>query len=167
MSMRLLSAISVCVCAAAISLAQPPSRMGPGGSLSPADLAGRRVSFLSQQLNLTDAQKEQATTIFTDAGNAEAAVRDKLKAAHESLAAAVKKNDAAGIDAAAGTVGSLTTQSTTINAKANAAFYQLLTDDQKSNFNVEAMGLGFGGGMGGPGGRMGGGAPMGSRGRRN
>ncbi len=128
---------------------------------NPPDLAEhiqRRVSFMAKRLSLTAAQQQQATTIFTDAAAAEKSVFQQMRTAHESLKAAVEKNDTAAIEQLAGTVGNLTTQLTTAHAKAAAAFYQVLTPDQHSKFaQIEehgpgmGMGRGIGPGHGGPG----------------
>ena len=82
-----------------------------------------------------------------------------MRTAHDSLKAAIQKNDAAGIEQAANTIGSLTTQMTVAHAKAQAA---LLPDaphpDQQTKMNEleskhHGMGMrGRGFGHGGPGG---------------
>ena len=146
---KLTSVLTLCVCAAAFAVAQPQQRMGSGTPPTPTEIAQRRVSFLTQQLSLTDVQVQQATTIFSNAATAEAAVRDNMKTAHEALTAAIKKNDAAGIEQASTTIGTLTAQSTSTDAKANAAFYQILTADQQASFQPGGFGMGMGGGMGG------------------
>ena len=126
---------------------------GRGAPPDPATMAQRRVEFLTNLLTLTTAQQQEATTIFTNAATAEAAVRANLKAAHDSLSAAVQKNDVATIDQVSITIGNLTAQSTSIDAKANAAFYQILTPDQQAKFNQSRGGFGPGPGPGGFGGR--------------
>ena len=115
----------------------------------------RRVDSLSNLLTLTDSQKQQATTIFTAAANAETSVHTNLKTAHDSLTAAVNKNDLASIDQISTTIGNLTAQQTSIEAKANAAFYQILTPDQQTKFaQIEQRGpFGRGPGPAGFGGR--------------
>jgi Spy/CpxP family protein refolding chaperone len=91
------------------------------------------VQFLPQELSLTAAQQEQATTIFLAAATAEDSSRTNVKAAHDALKAAIKNNDGAAIDAAAKTIATLTAQSISAEAKAQAAFYQILTPEQQSN----------------------------------
>ncbi len=127
----------------------------------PAERIQHRVSFLSKHLSLTAAQQQQATTIFTDAMAAEKSVFGQIRTAHDSLKAAVEKNDTAAIDQLAGTIGNLTTQLTAAHAKADAAFYLVLTPDQHSKFTQMegqgpgpgmGMGRGMGHGHGGPGG---------------
>ena len=58
-----------------------------------------------------------------------------MKTAHESLKAAIQKNDSAGIEQAANTIGNLTTQMISAHAKAQAAFYQTLTPEQQTKMN--------------------------------
>src|SRR6185437_5999172 len=95
------------------------------------------------------------------------ATHDQIRAAHDSLKAAIQKNDAAGIEQAANTIGNLTTQMISSHAKAQAAFYQTLTPDQQTKMNEmesrhHGMGMGrrrFGHGPGGPGGASGPGGP--------
>jgi Spy/CpxP family protein refolding chaperone len=118
----------------------------------PATMAQRRVQHLTTLLNLSAAQQQQATTIFTNAATAASAARNNMRSAHQALATAVKNNDAAAIDQAAAAIGTLTAQMTSAEAKANAAFYQILTPDQQSKLSqLEAERPGFGLGMG-PGG---------------
>src|SRR3954466_11755992 len=83
-----------------------------GNPPSAADMVQHRVSMLARQLTLTDAQQQQATTIFTNSANASTAARDGLKTARQTLSDAVKNNNTAAIDQAAATIGSLTAQMT-------------------------------------------------------
>jgi len=122
---------------------------GSGNPPSAADLAQRKVDFLTRQLTLTTAQQQQATTIFTNSATADATVRANLQTAHQSLNDAVKSNNSAAIDQAAATIGSLTAQLSSSDAKADAAFYQILTADQQAKF---AQFQGRGPGRFGPGG---------------
>jgi Spy/CpxP family protein refolding chaperone len=118
---------------------------------SPAEFVQRRIEHLTSALSLTTAQQQQATTIFTNAANAATALRDSSNAARQSLSAAVKSNDTTGIDLASTTIGNLTAQLTALNAKADAAFYLILTPDQQTKFNsLKGPGGpgGFGGGRG-------------------
>ena len=106
----------------------------------------RRVDFLASQLSLTDDQKTQALSIFTNARSAADNARSSLQTTNQSLPDAVKKNDTAAIDQLSTTIGSLTGQLTAIERKADAAFYALLTADQKAKFDQTRGG--FGGPMG-------------------
>jgi Spy/CpxP family protein refolding chaperone len=140
------------VFATSFLLAQPP---GPRGTPpDPATMAQHRVSFLTTALTLTTAQQQQATTIFTNSALADSTVHDNLKTAHQSLSDAVKNNDTAAIDRVSATIGNLTAQLTSNDAKANAALYQILTPDQQTKLTQlhdrGPGGGGFGGRRGGP-----------------
>ena len=123
-------------------------------------MAQHHLDFLTKQLSLTPQQQQQASTIFSEAANNAKATHDQMRAAHDSLKAAIQKNDNAGIEQAANTIGSLTTQMIASHAKAQAAFYQTLTPDQQTKMNEmeskHGMGMGMGmrmhghGGSGGP-----------------
>jgi Spy/CpxP family protein refolding chaperone len=136
--------------ASALLLAQmPPSPPDP------AMFVQHRVQFLTTVLNLTAAQQQQATTFFTNAAAGESALHAQFKTARQSLSTAVKNNDVAGIDQAANSLGSLSAQRASIQAKANAAFYQILTSDQQAKLSqLEKQGPGGPAMMvtGGPGG---------------
>jgi len=119
-----------------------------GTAPSTADLVERRVNGLTRLLSLTTAQQQQATTIFTNSATAEVSVRDSLRTAWQSLSDAIKTNATGVIDQVAATIGSLTSQQTSIEAKADAAFYLILTADQQTKLN-ESRGRGPGpGGFG-------------------
>jgi Spy/CpxP family protein refolding chaperone len=152
-----ISKLSLTLLAATIAYAQnaptPPD---------PATQAQRRVNMLASELNLTDAQKTSALTIFTTAYTAAQTIHTSLQTNRTSLIAAVKQNDTAAIDQLSVTAGTLDGQLTAINSKADAAFYAILTADQKTLY--DAMPHGGPGGRGGPGGPGGPGAMM--RGRR-
>ncbi|HUJ22074.1 MAG TPA: Spy/CpxP family protein refolding chaperone [Bryobacteraceae bacterium] len=120
----------------------------PGKGHNAANMVQHRVNFLTTVLSLTTAQQQQATTIFTTAATAHAAVSSGWKAAHQALNTAVKNNDSAGIEQAATTIGSLTAQRTGNDAKAEAAFYQILTADQQAKWSQLGGGFGHGAGMG-------------------
>jgi Spy/CpxP family protein refolding chaperone len=132
---------------------------GPGTPPDPATMVQHKVARLTTLLTLTTAQQTQATTIFTAAATADATFRTDMATARTSLTTAIKNNDASGITLAANTIGTLTTQQTATDAKASAAFYQILTVDQRTKLDA-IQGEGRGGGFGmrrGPGGPGGGG----------
>ncbi len=113
--------------------------MRPGGERGtppdPQTMIQRRVDRLATMLNLTDAQKTQATTIFTNSYNAAQGIQPSLQTNRESLSTAIKKNDTASIDSLSMTTGTLTGQLTGIHAKAEAQFYAILTPDQKTKYD--------------------------------
>ncbi len=129
-----------------------------GNPPDPGKMAQRHLDFLSKQLSLTPQQQQQASTIFSEAANNAKATHGQMRTAHDSLKAAIQKNDSAGIEQAANTIGNLTTQMITAHSKAQAAFYQTLTPDQQTKMNAmesrhHGMGMhGRGFGHGGPGG---------------
>jgi Spy/CpxP family protein refolding chaperone len=86
-------------------------------------------------LSLTPAQQQQATTIFTNAMSGGQSFHADMKTAHQNLEAAIKNNDPNGITQAANTIGNLTAQMIAAHAKAQAAFYQILTPDQQSKLS--------------------------------
>ena len=130
--------------AASLVMAQGP---GPGGPPDPATRIQRHVQHLTKALSLTPEQQQQATTIFTNAANGGSGIHDSMKTAHQNLETAIKNNDQNGITQAATTIGNLTAQIVAAQAKAHAAFYQILTPDQQSKlsqFEGEGHGHGFG-----------------------
>ena len=135
--------------AASMVMAQEP---GPNGPPDPATRVQRQVQHLTKALSLTPEQQQQATTIFTNAANGGSSIHDSMKTAHDSLQTAIKNNDQNGITQAATTIGNLTAQIVAAQAKAHAAFYQILTPDQQSKLNqFEGSGHGHGFGFAGPG----------------
>ncbi len=118
----------------------------------PAAMIQRRVSQLTTLLTLTPAQQQQATTIFTASATADQTTNAALATARQNLNAAVKNNDAGGIEQAATAIGNLTAQVTISDSKAQASFLQMLTPDQQTKYNQlgHGMGHGFGRGAGAP-----------------
>ncbi len=104
----------------------------PSTGRNPGNFVQRRVEHLTTVLSLTSAQQQQATTIFTNAATADASVHSSMAAARQTLKTAVQANDAAGIEQAATTIGNLTAQTTVNQAKAEAAFFQILTPAQQT-----------------------------------
>jgi Spy/CpxP family protein refolding chaperone len=138
--------------AAAFSLAaQGPDRLDhngvPGGTAqNSADAIARRVEFLTALLTLTSAQASQATTIFTTAAAAVTPLQTNLSTARMSLRAAVVANNTAQIDQLSTQVGTFTGQITAAQNRAEAAFYALLTPEQRTRY--DAVGNRTGGGRG-------------------
>jgi Spy/CpxP family protein refolding chaperone len=89
------------------------------------------IGFLTGYLNLTDAQKTQAETIFEAAKTASEPLRGRMASARESLQDAVKtgKSDAE-IDTIAASIGVLSGQLTAIQSKAMVRFRAILTPEQ-------------------------------------
>lgn len=126
-------------------IAQTPATGGNRGNF-----VQRRVNYLTTLLSLSSTQQQQATSIYTSAATAETSVRSSMAAARQTLKTAVQANDGATIEQTATTIGNLTAQTTLNQAKAEAAFYQILTPAQQTKlaqFESENHGR-MGGGMG-------------------
>ncbi len=151
MSSKLFQFLGASVFATSFLFAQGTGTGTPGGGThtppNPATMAQRQVARLTTLLTLTAAQQTQATTLFTSSLTADQATRTSMMTARQALNAAVKNNDAGGIEQAATMLGTLTAQQTTSDSKAQAAFLQLLTPDQLTKYNTLH---GFGGMGGGP-----------------
>jgi hypothetical protein len=123
---------------------------GGGGSTNPSDVAtivAHEVSFLTTLLTLTTGQATQATTIFTNALNSVTPIETQITTAETTLSAAIKTNTTATITAQATAIGTLEGQIVGIQAGADAAFYALLTTDQKTKLDrlgVDFLGRGLG-----------------------
>ena len=143
--------ITAALLTAAFAIAQPRGNRG-GGPPDPQQMVERRIEFLADSLGLSDDQKTKATSIFTGAFSASQDARASLRTTKQSMADAVKKNDAGAIDQLSATVGTLTAEITAIDRKAEAAFYTLLTADQQAKYAKTMSRGGPGGFGGGPGG---------------
>jgi len=131
--------------------ATPSSATPPPRAHSAANFVQHRVNFLTTMLSLTPAQQQQATTILTNAAGNKKEARGGMRTAHQNLQTAIKSNDAAGIDAAATSIGNLMAQNISAEAKTKAALYQILTPDQQAKMDqLEHMrgGARFHGGFG-------------------
>jgi Spy/CpxP family protein refolding chaperone len=98
-------------------------------------MAQHHINFLTKQLSLNAQQQQQATAIFSNMQNDAKSTHEQMRTAHENLKAAIQKNDAAGIEQAANTIGNLTAQMTAAHGKAQAAFYQALTPEQQTRMS--------------------------------
>jgi len=134
-------AIVCAVLSAATMMAQRPFGVLTSSPPDPATIVQNRVARLTTLLGLSTTQASQATTIFTNAQTALAPFETSLTQARQALPAAVQSNATATIDQLATTIGSATAQITSIQNKADAAFYAILTADQQTK-------LGQGGGRG-------------------
>jgi Spy/CpxP family protein refolding chaperone len=124
-------------------LAQGRGGHGPGGP------RGNHLDFLATVLNLTDAQKSQATEIFEAAQTASTALRETHASQRAALGDAAKSNAAdTVIDQLAASLGATSGQLAAIQAKAFAKFYALLTAEQRTKLDDLHASRG---GPGGPG----------------
>lgn len=107
----------------------------PTQTTDPATLAARQVSFLTQLLTLTTGQQTQATSLFTALITANQALDTQETTARTALLAAIKANNTTAIGTQATALGNLEAQEISNTAKADAAFYALLTADQKTKLD--------------------------------
>ena len=98
---------------------------------SPAPRAKVRPRAL-QALNLTDAQKQQAKTIFQQTRLTAQPLAQELKQNHRALQAAVKAGNDSEIQQLATARGQILGQVAAIHAQALAKFYGNLTPDQRA-----------------------------------
>jgi len=146
MKRSLMSMLAIGTLATGMIFAQGPHDGHGGGTPpDPATMVADRVARLTDLLTLTTAQQAQATTIFTNAATAETGLRTNLQTAHSGLAAAIKTGDTATIDNLSSQIGSLTGQEVSVQSKAQAAFYKILTADQQAKYGTGRMFGGFGG----------------------
>jgi Spy/CpxP family protein refolding chaperone len=130
--------------AAAVAQQRPFGVLTAGSAADPATLVQRQVTHLTALLNLTTSQAAQATTIFTNAQTAITPLQTNLDTYRTNMAAAVKSNATATIDQIAAQIGTATGQITAVQNKSDAAFYAILTADQKTTLDASG-GLGRGG----------------------
>jgi len=95
-------------------------------------MAQNRVTAMAAKLGLSAEQQAQATTIFANAQAAEAPLRASMKTARQGLNDAVHSNNTVGIEQLSATIGTLTGQINLAQSKAMAAFYQILTPEQRT-----------------------------------
>lgn len=115
---------------------RPPHDGMGGGAADTASSIDRRIAYLKALLTLMDAQVASATTIYTNAAAAIAPLQSSLATARESLTTAIKGNATASIDSLSTQIGSLNGQITAAQSKASAAFYALLTAEQRTRFDA-------------------------------
>jgi Spy/CpxP family protein refolding chaperone len=111
---------------AAQTLPQPPSA---------AEMAEHQVKTLTALLNLTALEQQQAKAIYTNAAKAEQTLHEGQKQAREALRDAIRNNDISTIDQVSAALGQSMAESTSIRAKADAAFFQILTSEQQSKLS--------------------------------
>lgn len=125
--------------AAGIMFAQtPPSDPQPGAVNTHEWRLGSSMGShfdldrVAQALNLTDAQKKQAQTIFQQAQLSAQPLRQELKQNREKLSAAAKlTNSETEIQKLATEQGRLMGKLIAIRTEASAKFYQMLTPEQR------------------------------------
>ncbi|MBV8897111.1 MAG: Spy/CpxP family protein refolding chaperone [Acidobacteriaceae bacterium] len=127
--------VSLAIAAASALGLMAQSAGSPPGPPPPAQVAAHRLTHLTTLLSLTSAQQNSATSIFSAEETTLETIHTSMTTARQALHTAVQANDANGISSAAAQIGSLTTQEVQARATADAAFYALLTAEQKSKFD--------------------------------
>ena len=89
----------------------------------------------------------QATTIFTNSLNSVTPYETSLRTDRQSLQAAVKANDVTTIESLSTNIGLLTGEILTVQNKADATFYAMLSPTQQ---NTLSQSRGHGRGFGSP-----------------
>lgn len=107
---------------------------GTGSGPNPANMAQRRVKFLTTLLNLNSSQQSSAITIFTNAATTNLTTAATMRTTRQSLQTAIQNNDAGALTQITTTIGTLTATEALTNAQAELAFYQLLTPAQQTQF---------------------------------
>jgi periplasmic protein CpxP/Spy len=122
--------------AMAAGMAFAQTTPAPASPKAPATRPFGRRAFghgqMMQALNLTDAQKAQAKTIFQTARQNSQPVMDQLKQNRQALSAAIKANDTAQIQQLSATQGKLRGELLANRSSAMAQFYQILTPAQRT-----------------------------------
>lgn len=124
-----------CVFAAPAAFAQDKDAAATAAPNEPgraAHMIQHRVSYLTTVLSLTAAQQTQVTTILTNSEANHSTMHASMKTAHSNLQNAIHSNDAAAMEAAANSIGTLTAQKTLAHAKTAAAIYQVLSAEQQT-----------------------------------
>jgi Spy/CpxP family protein refolding chaperone len=136
MKQQIVKFATVAAVAAGMAFAQAPAPpAAPAQPKTPKTWTARRGAMrqrMMKALNLTDAQKQQAKTIFQQAKQNAQPLRDQLKQNREALAAAVKADNVAQIQSLTAERGKLEGQMLGIRTEALARFYSTLTPDQKA-----------------------------------
>lgn len=118
--------------AAGLAMAQPPAaKPGPSAPAARMHRQGTRHRLM-QQLNLTQAQKDQAKAIFQQNRQSTKMVREQLRTNREALAKAVKSDNNGEIERLAATQGHLRGELLAKRSEAFAKFYQILTPAQRA-----------------------------------
>ena len=119
--------------------------LGADAVQNSADAIARRITFLTSLLTLTTAQASEATSIFTNAATTVGPLQTELSTARTSLREAVRANNTSAIDQFSTQIGTLTGRIAAAQNRADAAFYALLTAEQRTRFDAVGGGRGRGG----------------------
>ena len=96
-----------------------------------ASKQAKYISFLSAFLSLSPGQQAETADIFAAASTAAGQLKATAKTHKRSLGTAAAANDIGGISQSSLAIGKVASQRHTADARANAAFFQILTADQQ------------------------------------
>lgn len=96
-----------------------------------ASKQAKYISFLSALLSLSPGQQAETVSIFAAASTAAGELKATAKSQRKSLGASAAANDVGGIRQASLEIGKVASQRHTVDARANAAFFHILTADQQ------------------------------------
>jgi protein CpxP len=118
-----------------VTFAQAPEPGPHGGRHHAAGkrgMHGKGFESMAARLNLTEAQQQQAKTIFGNARASSKPLMEQLRQVRQELREAAKTNrPASEIEALSARQGDLRGQLTAIHTQAFASFYATLTPEQK------------------------------------
>jgi Spy/CpxP family protein refolding chaperone len=128
--------IALAAVLAATVLAQRPfGVMTSATPPDPATIVAHKVDRLTKLLTLNASQVTQATTIFTNSLNSVTPFETSLRTDRQSLQAAVKANEITTIESLSTNIGLLTGEILSVQNKADAAFYAILSLTQQNTLS--------------------------------
>jgi Spy/CpxP family protein refolding chaperone len=127
MKRTLMILVAACAASTGLALAQAGS-----GAAQPQNWRRRAYLWLTNQLNLTEAQKSQARETYRGAWQNAKPVVEQLRENRKAMREAIKANDMSKIRQLAAAQGDLTGQLTALRAESQAQFYQNLTPEQRA-----------------------------------
>lgn len=120
---------------AGLALAQTQAPANPQTPAGQAEVhknfRGHMRQRLAEKLNLTDAQKQQAKTIFQETRKQTEPIRAELRQNHKALSEAVKADNKVQIEKLSRSQGELMGRLMTARNESRAKFYSILTPAQK------------------------------------
>jgi Spy/CpxP family protein refolding chaperone len=133
MKRNLMKFATVVAMTAGMALAQqaPANPQPPANAPAHRPWARMRQRTM-QALNLSDAQKQQAKTIFEETRKTTEPVRAQLRQNRQAMAEAVKADNSAEIRKLARTEGDLRGRLIAARGEARARFYNILTPEQRA-----------------------------------
>lgn len=124
---------AVTTLAAGIALAQAPATgIRPAPQKAPFAQRSFGRERMIQALNLTTAQKLQASNIFGEAKQKAEPIRQEIRQNRVALYAAVKANNASQIERLSSQQGELKGKALAVRSEAMAKFYAILTPEQRT-----------------------------------